>query len=98
MKLKLHVFTSFLRQLEPFLVKWQTSAPMIPFLFYDIKSLSVSLCSKVVKLDIMAREMSIKMLCLLNFEDETNLLPVNQIVIGFSAKSAIKKVKHLARK
>ena len=38
--------------------------------------------------------MSMKKLCLLNFEDETNLLlPVDQIDIGFAAKSAINKSK-----
>ena len=42
----------------------------------------------------MAKEMSMKKLCLLNFEDETNLLlPVDQIDIGFAAKSAINKSK-----
>ena len=68
---------------------------MIPFLFDDIKGLLISLCSRVVKPD---KEMSIKMLCLLRFENETNLLPVYQIDIGFAATSAIKKVKHHARK
>ena len=38
--------------------------------------------------------MSMKKLCLLNFEDETNLLLlVDQIDIGFAAKSAINKSK-----
>ena len=70
---------------------------MSSFLFDNIKSLLISLCSKVVKPGIMAKEMSIKKLCLLNFDEETNLLPVDQIDIGF-AKPATKKVKHDARK
>ena len=36
------------------------------------------------------KEMSIKKLCLLNFEDETNLIHVDQIDIEFATKSAIK--------
>ena len=96
MKPKLHMFISLPRLLQPFLVKYQTSVPMIPLLFDDVKSLLISLCSKVVKPDIMAKEMSIRKLyyCIL----KKNLLPIDQIDIRFAAKSAIKKVKHHARK
>ena len=67
---------------------------MIPFLFDDIKGLLISLCSRVVKPD---KEMSIKMLCLLHFENETNLLHVYHIDIGFVAKSAIKASRKASR-
>ena len=57
MKPKLHMFISLSGLLQPFLVKYQTSAPMIPLSLDDIKSLLISLCSQVVKPDIMAKEM-----------------------------------------
>ena len=88
MKPKLHMFISLSRLLQPFLAKYQTSALMIPLLFDDIKSLLISLCSKI----------SIRKLYMLHFEDEINLLSIDQIDIGFAAKSAIKKVKHHAWK
>ena len=77
------------RLLEPFLVKYQTLASVIPFLFDDVKSLLIPLCSKIVRPDTMAKEMS-KKLCLLNFEENTNLLHVDQIDNGFAAKSVLK--------
>ena len=61
---------------------------MIPFLFDDIKSLLISLCSRH------NGEGNVNEKALLNFEGETNLLlPVDQIDIGFAAKSAINKSK-----
>lgn len=65
---------------------------MVPFLFDELKVCSFH-CSNfiVVKRDLMAKETPIKKLCLLNFEDVTNLLPVDQIDTKFTAKSAIKK-------
>ena len=97
-KAKFHVFRTLALSLEPFLTMYQTSAPLIPFLFDDVKHLLNGLFRKVGKSDLLINEISTKKMIAFDFGKEENLLPIESVDIGFGAKAELKNVKNVSKK
>ena len=52
---KLHFFAYVANIVEPFLVKYQTDNPIIPFLYFDLKEIIIKLLEIIVKPDILEK-------------------------------------------
>jgi hypothetical protein len=91
LKLKLSFFSYISGLVEPFLRKYQTSKPMIPFLYEDLDKLLRNLLSKFVKKEFTDVRTSI--LLKLNFSDDKILCSLNKIDVGFGVVKFLKSDK-----
>ena len=78
--------------LEPFLTKFQSSAPMIPYVYDSLLQLVRLLLSKVLKCDIMESSKSATKIARIDLDDNENLKPVRTVDIGIGATVALKKI------
>ena len=91
LKAKLEFLISIASILEPFLRKYQSSAPLIPFLFEDLEQIIHGLFARIIKPDILSATTTTSKLLTLDISATSpNFLPLNKINIGFGAKAAIK--------
>jgi hypothetical protein len=81
---KLEFFLSVSAILEPFLRRFQTSLPIIPFLFEELHSIVMSLFTRFIKKSVLERGTSIQKLCSINLEgDSEDLLSLKEMDVGF---------------
>ncbi|XP_041775449.1 uncharacterized protein LOC121595491 [Anopheles merus] len=86
---KLAFFISSAGCVEPFLREFQCDAPMAPFLFDELTSITHSIMSKVLKSECL----NVKAKAITNIElKDNNTLPTSQVDIGFGVKAAIKTI------
>ena len=78
---KLQFFTYVASVLEPFLRLYQTDAPMIPFMYFDIKNLVTNILKLFVKLEVIEGCKTASDLLEIDLSMEKNLLKVNQQVL-----------------
>ena len=71
---KLHFFAYVANLVEPFLVKYQTDNPMIPFLYFDLKEIIIKLLEIIVKPDVLEKCKSWQKLKGLDLSLDKNLL------------------------
>lgn len=88
---KLAFFSTVASVLEPFLNKYQTAEPMVPFLYGDVYEVMYVLMTKCVKSKVLEKNSG--RLTKINLKDEENLLPVKLIDIGFATKKELGKSK-----
>ncbi|GFR96068.1 peptidase M20 domain-containing protein 2 [Elysia marginata] len=89
---KLETFISVAKVLQPFLVKYQRSSPMLPFMAKDIHKATTSLLSRFVKNEYLKTLTSPAKLVGCNLE-ESHLLPANKVDVGFKAKRLLDSAK-----
>lgn len=90
-KAKLAFFMSAAASVEPFLKKFQSEEPMVPFLYDDLIGLVQPVLEKVVKPEIL-KSTTLKSLCNIQLT-EANLLSSTKVNIGFAAKVALNELK-----
>ncbi|XP_062864866.1 uncharacterized protein LOC134326630 isoform X2 [Trichomycterus rosablanca] len=88
---KLHFFMSISRTFQPFLTKYQTDAPMIPFLGRDLEDLIRSLLRRFIKRDVQV-DVSPVNLVKLDVTDQKFWVSPKQVDIGLGATAALKVV------
>ena len=89
---KLNFFSYAAGMVEPFLKKFQTDKPMMPFLFFELKAIITCLLEVIVRLSVIKSCKSTKKLVSIDLFDQDNLLPLNKMNVGFAVSGAIKKL------
>ena len=87
-RLEFLVFTA--KQLEPFLRKYQTDWPIMPFLAGDLEALLRGLLGRIIKTGKMVAATTVTKLLDIDMKSTENALPVKQVEIGF--KSVLQKI------
>ncbi len=88
---KLHFFAFVARQLKPFLEKFQTDAPMVPFLAKELQSTMRGLLSCYIKREELEKLKTPVQLLKLDPQDKASHVPLKQLDIGFGTKRALEK-------
>lgn len=83
---KIAFFCDIARILERFLVKFQTDAPMVPFLRSSLEELFHSIGKMVLKEEVLAKAHCVQL-------TSPNLLPRHEVKLSFSVKDALRKSK-----
>ena len=89
---RLHFFVSVAKELQDFLIRFQTDKPMLPFLYHALESLMGSLLKRFVKGNVFTENMSGSQMLKVSLKED-NLLDAQSIDIGFAAKTALKSFK-----
>nr|CAD7572037.1 unnamed protein product [Timema californicum] len=92
---KLAFFQSVAIMVEPFLIQFQSDAPLAPFLYEALISLMKSLMKRFVKSDKLDSARSLLELGIFN---ETNLLNAKYVDLGYATREAIRKTKGVSEK
>ena len=79
-------------QLEPFLTKYQSNKPLLPFMYTDLYTLLRSLMVRFVKADIMKGVTNATKLMTVEFTKKENHVKLHNIDIGFAAASVCKSL------
>ena len=96
---KLHFFGFFAKILQPYLVMFQTDAPMVPFMFDELSSILYRLCCCVYRKEKMDQVKTLRELMTEDFlEKEKNQMDEMQVDIGAAAKDSLNKVNVSAEK
>ena len=90
---KLQFFSFVSNIVEPFLKKYQTDQPIIPFLYCDLKDSVIKLLDIIVEHKIIEKCKNEKQLTGINLAKEENRLSVSKIKIGFSVQENINELK-----
>ena len=86
---KLEFFGYIASLLQNILLKDQTDAPMIPFLFEDLFSIAKSLMDLIIKPDVLSSIVNGSQLQNFDFSEKENFLPWKSITIGFATERNI---------
>lgn len=83
---KLNFFLTVASSLEPFLRKFQTSKPMLPFLHNELEDLLRDLLGRFIKMEILKTKTTAYQLISIDLDDVSQGLPLSKLKIGFAAK------------
>ncbi|CAM4672851.1 unnamed protein product [Leuciscus chuanchicus] len=89
---KVGIFISIAREIEPFLTMYQTDQPMLPFLAEDMTRLIKGLMSRFV-VDTHLKESSTLKLLNVPYQDRNLHKDASQIDLGFVADSTLKQLR-----
>ena len=89
LKAKLELFMLLASELEPFLKKFQSNKPMVPYLYPRLHSLMMMLLNRFVKPSVLEGVNTPNQLIKLELRKQTNLMMVKEIDIGFGARRAL---------
>ena len=78
---------------EPFLKKYESDKPMIPFMYEDLKDLVSRLLELFVKPAILEKNKTGKKMMKLDLYDKEILLSADKINVGFAAESELNDLK-----
>ena len=92
-KCKLACFASIAKATERFLTKFQSPAPLAPFLYEDITDLMRNLMQRVVKSNVLEAADTPRKLIAVDLKDDKNLLSRDKLGIGIGAVSELAKAK-----
>lgn len=84
---KLEFFRGLASDIEPFLEKFQSDEPLVPFLYEELRALLMTQISRFVKSGVIEEIRSLKDLKI----PEKNILSAGEIDLGIATKSAISK-------
>lgn len=93
LKAKLSAFRSILSDVEPFLRRFQSQKPMVPYLFTSLEELMKNIMMRFVKSEKIVEANTSQKLMNLDLQDSANLVSVEKVDIGYAAKSLLKQVK-----
>ena len=80
------------KQLQPFLFKFQTDAPMAPFLGQSLKDLLLTLMGRFIKKDVLKQADSYPKLAAIDPCDKKNQVHCKHVEFGFAARRSLKSV------
>ena len=86
---KLSFFSFVAGILQPFLVKYQTDDPMVPYLYNDVFNISKKIMNLIVKPDIMIKCISDAELKNVNLSSKDNFMKPKNMNVCFSTTAAI---------
>nr|XP_023653576.1 uncharacterized protein LOC111836490 isoform X2 [Paramormyrops kingsleyae] len=86
---KLQFFLSVARSFGPFLTKYQTDEPVLPFLAKDLTELLMGLLRRFMKQELL-QDRSPLQLIKIQVSDEKNWVSIKSVDLGLGAESAIK--------
>ena len=89
---KLEFFISVAKQLQPFLLKFQTDASMAPFLGQSLKDLLLTLMGRFIKKDILEQADSFQKLTAIDHCDKKKQVHCKHVEFGFAARRSLKSV------
>ena len=89
---KLEFFISVAKQLQPFLLKFQTDAPMGAFLGQSLKDLLLTLMGRFIKKDVLEQADSYPKLAAIDPCDKKNQVHCKYVEFGFAARRSLKSV------
>ena len=89
---KLEFFISVAKQLQPFLLKFQTDAPMAPFLGQSLKDLLLTLMGRFIKKDVLEQADSYPKLAAIDPCDKKKQVHCKHVEFGFAARRSLKSV------
>ena len=73
------------------MLKFQTDAPMTPFLALSLKGLLLSITGHFLKKEVLEKADTFKKLCTINSANKKNQKNPNHVDIGFAARGTLKK-------
>ena len=89
---KLEFFISVAKQLQPFLLKFQTHGPMAPFLGQSLKDLLLTLMGRFFQKDVLEQADSYPKLAAIDPCDKKNQVHCKHVEFGFAARQSLKYV------
>ena len=89
---KLKFFISVAKQLQPFLLKFQTDAPMAPFLGQSLKDLLLTLMGRFIKKDVLEQADLYPKLAAIDPCDKKKQVHCKHVEFGFAAPRSLKSV------
>ncbi|XP_063766766.1 uncharacterized protein LOC134882763 isoform X2 [Eleginops maclovinus] len=89
---KFHFYAALARTFTPFLTKYQTDEPVLPFLSKDLTELMISLLRRFIKREVL-NDITALQLTKLDVTDKTIWLSPQNISIGLGAESVLKSIK-----
>ena len=89
---KLEFFISVAKQLQPFLLKFQTDAPMAPFLGQSLNDLLLTLMGRFIKKDVMEQADSYPKLAAIDPRDKKKQVHCKHVEFSFAARRSLKSV------
>lgn len=92
---KLHFCAMISEELEEFLILFQRHSPLLAFLHQEVFALMKSLGSKFIKKKVLLSATTSSRLIKIDLNDFDNLQPLDNIDLGFGAKSCLKNVKDI---
>ena len=96
---KLHFFRFMAQIMQPYLIMFQTDAPMLPFMFDELANILYRLLRLVYRKKKLDEKSKLRDVMNEKFlKDEKNLIDVLQIDIGAAARDALNKVDVAAEK
>ena len=86
---KLAFFITQAEKLEPFLTKFQSDEPLIPYLYSDLLAMLTSLITSVTKKEVVQSHGVVK----IDLKKQSNLIDGKDFNLGFRAKSELSKLR-----
>ena len=91
-KAKLEFFIAVAKLLQKFLLKFQTKAPMTPFLTLSLKDLLLAIIGRFLKKEVLEIADTFKKLSTIDPADKKNQKNPKHVDIGFATRGTLKKV------
>lgn len=88
---KVNAFISVAKVVDPFLKKFQSDAPILPFLCTELKTMVTTLLQRFVTQTTLDKANTMAKLAALDVTDKTLLLPAKKVDVGFVAKGLLRK-------
>lgn len=88
---KVNAFISVAKVVSPFLQKFQSDAPLLPFLCADLQMMITTLLQRFVTQSTLDSLNTIAKLAALDLTDKDVLLPPKKVDVGFVAKGILKR-------
>ena len=90
---KLQFFAFVANLVEPFLTKYQTDKPVVPFMYYDIKNIICNILEIIVKPEVLVKIKKPHKLKDIDLSNKNNLIKPGEMSIGFAVDCTVKKLK-----
>jgi len=90
---KTHFFISVASVIEPFLRKYQTNSPMVPFMYSDLGSCVRTLMTRFVKKAVLSAADTVVKLSKVDVTSKENLCSYKDVDIGVAAKAEMRHIK-----
>lgn len=89
---KINFFMLIAKIFEKFLVKYQASRPMVPFLHKDLEMILRNLLKRLVKRSILDEKETVNQLLQIDLDDDDNLLSHKNIDVGIKTNQELKRL------
>jgi len=90
---KTQFFISVASMIEPFLRKYQTNSPMVPFLYNDLGSCLRNIMNRFVKKEVLAGADTVYKLCKVDVTSKENWCSYKDVDVGVAAKAEMRHTK-----